>query len=51
MPNIKSFFWLLIRKESAPHRVDWASLFVLVLYVLLVVVLVFGFLATALSWG
>ncbi len=42
MPKLKSVFWTLIRKESAPDQIDWGAVFTLTLYVLLVLLLVLG---------
>jgi hypothetical protein len=41
--------WTLIRKESAPDTVDWGAAFTLVLYGLLALLLLVGFLASI--WG
>ncbi|MCA9067411.1 MAG: hypothetical protein KDA84_00710 [Planctomycetaceae bacterium] len=40
MPNLKTILWLLIRKEGDFNRIDWASVFALVVYTTLVLLIV-----------
>lgn len=50
MPKWKSHLWTLIRKESAPEKIDWAAVSTLVLYSLLVVLLLISYVVAAWMW-